>query len=73
MKKGLACLYYKENSLLRHIQTEYFPHCLLCKISIQNQTAYLVVTYRLPNQNSNEFNEILTNFDIQIIFFGNTW
>ena len=63
MKRGEVCLYYKENILLRHIKTEYFPLCLLCRISIQNQTGYLVVTYRSPNQNNNEFNEFLTNFE----------
>ena len=31
--------------------------------SIQNQTGYLVVTYRPPNQNNNEFNKFLTNFE----------
>ena len=63
LKRGGVCLYYKENLLLRHIKTEYFPQCLLCRISIQNQTGYLVVTYRSPNQNNNEFNEFLTNFE----------
>ena len=28
-----------------------------------NKTDYLVVTYRSPNQNNNEFNKILTNFE----------
>ena len=63
MKGGGVCLYYKENLLLRHIKTEYFPQYLLCKISIQNQTGYCVVTYRSPSQNNNEFNEFLTNFE----------
>ena len=63
MKRGGVCLYYKENLLLRHIKTEYFPQCLLCRISIQNQTGYTVVAYRSPNQNNNEFNEFLTNFE----------
>ena len=62
-KTGGVCIYYKGNLLLRHIKTEYFPQCLLCKISIQNQTGYLTVTYRSPNQNNNEFNEFLTNFE----------
>ena len=35
---------------------------MLCRISIQNQTGYLVVTYRSHNQNNNEFNK-LTNFE----------
>ena len=43
MKRGGVCLYYKENLLLRHIKTEYFPQCLLCRIAIQNQIGYLVV------------------------------
>ena len=63
MKRGGVYLYYKENLLLRHIKTEYFPQCLLCRISVQNQTGYLVVTYSSPNQNNNEFNEFLTNFE----------
>ena len=62
-KTGGVCIYYKGNLFLRHIKTEYFPQCLLCKISIQNQTGYLTVTYRSPNQNNNEFNEFLTNFE----------
>ena len=36
---------------------------MLCRISIQNQTGYLLVTYRSPNQNNDEFNEFLTNFE----------
>ena len=30
---------------------------------MQNQTGYLLVTYRSPSQNSNEFNEFLTSFE----------
>ena len=63
LKRGEVYLYYKENLLSTHIKTEYFPQSLLSRISIQNQTDYLVVTYRSPNQNSNEFNELLTNFE----------
>ena len=55
IKRGGVCLHYKENLLLQHIKTEYFPQCLLCRISIQNQTGYLVVTFGSPNQNNNEF------------------
>ena len=44
------------------MKTEYSPPYLLCRISVQNQTGYLAVTYRSPNQNNNEFNEFLTNF-----------
>ena len=63
LKRGGVFLYYKENLLLRHIKTEYFPQCLLCRISLKNQTGYLVVSYSSPNQNNNEFNEFLTNFE----------
>ena len=63
MKRLGVCLYYKENLLLRHIKTEYFPQCLLCRISIQNQNGYLGVTYRSLSQNKNEFREFLTNFE----------
>ena len=30
---------------------------------MQNQTDYLLVTYRSPSQNNNEFNEFLTSFE----------
>ena len=63
MKRSGVCPYCKENLLLRYIKTEYFAQCLLCRISIQNQTGYLVVTCRSPNENNNEFNEFLNNFD----------
>ena len=63
VKRGGVCLYYKENLLSRHIKTEYFPQCLLCRISIQNETGYLVVAYRSPSQNNNEFSDFLTNFE----------
>ena len=36
LKRAGVCLYYKENLLLRHIKTEYFPKCMLRRISIQN-------------------------------------
>ena len=45
------------------MKTEYFPQWLLCRISLQNQTGYLMVTYRLPNQSNNECNEFLPNFE----------
>ena len=61
LERGGICLYYRENLLLRHIKTEYFPQCFLCSFSIQNQTGYIVVTYRSPNQNKNEFNEFVNN------------
>ena len=63
MKRSGVCPYCKENLLLRYIKTEYFVQCLLCRISIQIQTGYLVVTYRSPNENNNKFNESLTNFE----------
>ena len=63
MKISGVCLYYiGKLLLLRHTKTEYFHQCLLCRISMQNQTGSLVVTYRSPNQN-NEFNEFLINFE----------
>ena len=62
MKISGVCLYYIGKLLLRHTKTEYFHQCLLCRISIQNQTGSLVVTYRSPNQN-NEFSEFLNNFE----------
>ena len=63
MKRGGVFLYFKENLSLRHVKTKYCPQCLLCRISIQNQTGYLVVRYRSPSQYINEFNEFLTNFE----------
>ena len=48
---------------LRHIKTKYFSRCLSCRISIQNQIGYLVVTQRSPNQNNDEVDEFLTNFE----------
>ena len=63
MKKGGVCFYYKGNLSLRHSKTEYFHQCLLCTISVQKQTSYLVVTYRSLNQYKNEFNEFLSNLE----------
>ena len=63
MKKGGVCFYYKENLSLRHSKTEYFHQCLLCRISIQKQTSYIVVTYRSLNQYKNEFKEFLSNLE----------
>ena len=76
IKRGGVCLYYKGNLLLRHIKTEYFCQCLLCRILMQNQTGYLVVTIRSPNQINKEFNEFQTLKlceIVKIIYFGNTW
>ena len=76
IKRGGVCLYYKENLLLRHIKTEYFCQCLLCRILMQNHTGYLVVTIRSPNQINKEFNEFQTLKlceIVKIIYFGNTW
>ena len=38
LKRGGVCLYYKENLFLKYIKTKHFSQCLLCRISIQNQT-----------------------------------
>ena len=50
MKGGGVCLYYKENLLLRHIKTEYFPQYLLCTISIQTKLLILWLPIGHPNK-----------------------
>ena len=62
-KRGGVCLYSRENLTLRLVDTPYIEQCILCEINIQNTTGYVAVIYRLSSQSSNEFEELLVNFD----------
>ena len=47
MKRGGDCLYDKEKLLLRHIKTDYFPQCLLCRISLRiGHPIKITINYR---------------------------
>ena len=63
LKKGGACLYYKENLSLRHTETPCFSQCILCKLTIQNKVGYVAVIYCSPSQSVNEFDYFHLNFE----------
>ena len=49
VKRGVVCMYYKENLSLRIISTSYFNHFLLYEVTCQNQKGYIAVIYYSPS------------------------
>ena len=56
-KRGGVCLYFKENLMLRRLDLSYIAQCLLCEVTIENKTGYIVVLYRSPSHTANEFHD----------------
>ena len=46
VKRGGVCLYFKENLTLKVIDNSFIAQCIVCEITLQNQTGYVAVTYR---------------------------
>ena len=63
VKRGGACMNYKENLSLKIISTSYFDQCLLCEVTCQNQKGYVVVIYCSPNQLCNKLEDFLFNLE----------
>ena len=63
VKRGVVCMYYKENLSHRIISTSYFNQFLLYKVTCQNQKGYIAVIYSSPSQSCNEFEDFLFNLE----------
>ena len=65
LKKGGACIYYKEHiPLILRDDMNTLNNFLVKEIRSQNQKCFLHCMYRSPIQNQNEFKNFCTNFDI---------
>ena len=62
IKRGVVCLYYKDNLSLRSINVAFLSECVLCEVTLQSQKCYVIVICRFSSQSSVEFNELLSNF-----------
>ena len=49
VKRGGVCLYYRENLILRLVDTHHIEQCIFCEINIQNTASYVGVIYRSPS------------------------
>ena len=63
VKRVGVYLYFKDNLTLKVIDNSLIVQCIVCKITLQNQKGYVVLTYRSPSQSITEFDEFLSNFD----------
>ena len=63
VKRGVVCMYYKENLSRRIISTSYFNQFLLYEVTCQNQKGYIAVIYSSPSHSCNEFEDFLFNLE----------
>ena len=64
VERGGVCLYYKEKLSLRMINVSFLSQCVLCEVTLQRQKGYVIVIYRSPSQTAVEFDEFLSNLEI---------
>ena len=62
-KRGGACIYYKESLCVRIIYIPNLTESILCQVTINNKTGYVLVVYRSPSQSSNDFEYFMSSFD----------
>ena len=63
VKRGGACLYYKETLALKVIPTPYLNKSLLCEVTTGSKKGIIGSVYRSPNHNSDELESFLSNFE----------
>ena len=63
IKQGGVCIYYSETLLVKIIQRNYQPECLVCKINYDNKKIFMVTLYQSPSQTTDEFDEFLRGFE----------
>ena len=54
-KRGVVCLYYKNNLPLRVINIGYLNECLTFELEVGDKICNFVVLYRSPIQSQDEF------------------
>ena len=63
IKRGGACIYYKESLPVRDIELSYFKEALLLEMNYNNKNVIVSVIYRSPSEKNNEFNLFLSNHE----------
>ena len=63
IKRGGACIYYKESLPVRDIELSYFKEALLLEMNYNNKKVIVSVIYRSPSEKNNEFNLFLSNLE----------
>ena len=67
VKRGGACVYFKESLPVSSLPSPYLKECLIFEISINNMRGYVVSMYRLPSQTSDDFNSFITNLEKRVV------
>ena len=62
-KRGGVCLYCKESLGIKMVNLSARNECILWKISIENCKGFIVIMYRSPSQNNNQFENFLSLFE----------
>ena len=63
IKRGGACIYYKESLPVRVINIPYIKEALLLEMNYNNKKAIISVICRSPSQSTDEFESFLLNFE----------
>ena len=59
IKQGGVYIYYRETLLVKTIQINYLPECLVCEVNYENKKMFIGASYRTPSQNDEKFDEFL--------------
>ena len=62
-KRGGVCIYYKESLGVRIIDIPNLTESILCQITINNKTGYVLAVYRFSSQSSDDFENFLSTSD----------
>ena len=62
-KRGGVCTYYKESLAVRIIDIRNLRGSILCQITINNKTDYVLVVYHSPSQSPDDFEILLSSFE----------
>ena len=64
IQKGVVfCAYFRESLPVRVVPNHHLSECLILEVNLINKKGYLVCLYRSSNQNSEEFELLLTNLE----------
>ena len=58
-KRGGVCIYYKESLGVRIIDIPNLTESILCQVTINNKTGYVLVVHRSPSQSPDDFENFL--------------
>ena len=62
-KRGGVCVYYKLCVSLKVLNMKHLQECLNIEFSIGKKVCRLILLYRFPTQNQEEFNTFLDNLE----------